>query len=94
MVIKLESPKGPPGPSRARKGAAAPGKRAAAAALKLFWCTTPDHDEDWFIIATSPASAERSHAIEEGYDVMDVDAEYVCDVPTGVEAESPVLADE
>ena len=35
--------------------------------LKLYWVTTPDHDEDWFILARSKRQAERFHEDFEGY---------------------------
>jgi hypothetical protein len=25
--------------------------------MKLYWCTTPDHDEDWFVVAAYEAEA-------------------------------------
>ena len=33
----------------------------------LYWCTTPDGDEDWFVVATSAASAARFFENDEGY---------------------------
>jgi hypothetical protein len=50
-------------------------------ASKLFWCTTPDHDEDWFIVATTARSASRQHEIEEGYGPGTATAKLVCDLP-------------
>jgi hypothetical protein len=74
-----------------RKKASAPRaskrpKRSAATAKgarpwKLYWCTTPDHDEDWFIIARTSVGARRCHENAEGYDSGTAEAEYVCDVP-------------
>jgi hypothetical protein len=54
---------------------------AARAAAKLFWCTTPDHDEDWFIVATTARSASRQHEIDEGYGAGTASAELVCELP-------------
>ncbi len=51
------------------------------APLKLFWCATEDHDEDWFVVARSAAQARRIHEREEGYDPGDATAELVCAVP-------------
>ena len=35
--------------------------------IKLYWVTTPDHDEDWFIFADSASSAQAYHEHYEGY---------------------------
>jgi hypothetical protein len=35
--------------------------------IKLYWVTTPDHDEDWFIFADSASSAQAFHEDYEGY---------------------------
>ena len=45
-------------------------KRAAATKgpVMLYWVSTADHDEDWFIFATSTRSAAKFHAEYEGYD--------------------------
>ena len=29
--------------------------------MKLYWVTTEDHDEDWFIVASSSDEAARCH---------------------------------
>jgi hypothetical protein len=58
-------------------------KRSKRAAPKLYWCTTPDHDEDWFIVARSAAGAAALHEEAEGYDSGDADAEFVCSLPQG-----------
>jgi hypothetical protein len=36
-------------------------------AIKLYWVTTADHDEDWFIFAESAKSARAYHENYEGY---------------------------
>jgi hypothetical protein len=69
------------------KGPAARGSDRRLA--KLYWCSTPDHDEDWFVIARTPQSARRYHENEEGYDKGTAEAEYVCDVPTGFVEDPP-----
>jgi hypothetical protein len=48
---------------------------------KLYWCTTPDHDEDWFVIARETIEAETYHTDAEGYDEDDATAELVCVLP-------------
>ncbi len=35
--------------------------------VKLYWVTTADHDEDWFILAESARSARAYHEDYEGY---------------------------
>jgi hypothetical protein len=35
--------------------------------VKLYWVTTQDHDEDWFILAESAKSARAFHEHYEGY---------------------------
>jgi len=47
----------------------------------LFWCTTDDGDEDWFIVASSDKVAAEAHEAEEGYDPGDASADYVCRGP-------------
>ena len=39
--------------------------------IKLYWCTTDGHDEDWFILAESARSAKRYHEYYEGYGAGD-----------------------
>jgi hypothetical protein len=48
---------------------------------KLYWCATPDNDEDWFIVATTQRSACRQHEIGEGYGPRTASAELVCELP-------------
>ena len=64
--------------SEKKKNAARNSKRWG---WKLYWCTTADGDEDWFVIARSPREAARFHENQEGYDAGDADAAYACDVP-------------
>ena len=42
--------------------------------VKLYWCTTADHDEDWFIFAENARSAKRFHEYYEGYGAGDAQA--------------------
>ncbi|HUN85973.1 MAG TPA: hypothetical protein VMU48_16460 [Terracidiphilus sp.] len=48
-----------------------------ASRLHLYWVTTPDRDEDWFIVAKTRRSAERFHDGYEGYNPGDATAELV-----------------
>ena len=49
--------------------------------MKLYWVTTEDHCEDWFIVAGSAKEAARLHENMEGYDAGDAKAEAVLDIP-------------
>ena len=40
---------------------------ASTKQVRLYWVTTPDHDEDWFIFADSASSARAYHEHYEGY---------------------------
>ncbi len=53
--------------------------------LRLYWCETDDHHEDWFVVARSPRRARTAFADFEGYDTVDVHAELICDVPSGTD---------
>ena len=55
--------------------------------MNLYWVTTPDHEEDWFIIADTPQEAATFHEDAEGYDVGDATAEQIMEVPSGVMAD-------
>ena len=47
----------------------------------LYWCTTPDGDEDWFVVADSAATARRFHEAAEGYCRGDAHAERAIALP-------------
>lgn len=50
--------------------------------IKLYWCTTADHDEDWFILADSASQARVYHEYYEGYGAGDARARLIIrDVP-------------
>ena len=61
---------------RARKKAA-----AAKVPVMLYWVTTADHDEDWFILAKSKHSAAKFHADYEGYGPREAVAEPILAAP-------------
>ena len=52
--------------------------------MKLFWVTTLDHDEDWFIFADSDGRASKLHEEYEGYDSNEATAKLVCYVPIDI----------
>ena len=53
--------------------------------MNLYWVTTEDHHEDWFIVAASAAKASMFHEREEGYDKGDAKAVKILDIPTHIE---------
>ena len=52
--------------------------------MKLYWVTTEDHDEDWFVVASSAEEAAEFHEKEEGYAPGDAEAEKVLAIPDDV----------
>ena len=62
--------------------------------LKLYWVTTEDHCEDWFIVAPSSEEACRFHQEAEGYDPGEARAEHILDIPEHVPAEVGWPSDE
>lgn len=66
-------------------------KWAAYAPLKLYWCTTPDGDEDWFIVAHKVAQAALQHARAEGYDDEDASAEFIMTLPDQLQNQGDTL---
>ncbi len=55
----------------------------------LYWCQTPDHDEDWFVIARTAREARSFFTNYEGYDAGDAEASRICAVPEGVVITEP-----
>ena len=53
----------------------------------LYWVTTADHDEDWFIVADSEDEAATLHEDYEGYDRGDAEADWICDLPVERQSE-------
>jgi hypothetical protein len=45
--------------------------------VNLYWVTTDDHDEDWFILARTGWTAEGYHIQYEGYEPGDAQAELI-----------------
>ena len=54
----------------------------ARSIVKLYWVTTDDHDEDWFILATTGRTAESYHIRYEGYEPGEARAELILPVGT------------
>jgi hypothetical protein len=55
--------------------------------MELYWVTTVDHEEDWFIVATSSDEAAKLHENMEGYNPGDAIAEAILDIPKEISAE-------
>jgi hypothetical protein len=56
--------------------------------MKLYWVTTADHDEDWFIVANSKKEASRLHEESEGYNPGDAFAEEIMEIPDDIPAKT------
>jgi len=62
--------------------------------MNLYWVTTEDHDEDWFIVAPSSKEASRLHEKMEGYNPGEAIAKKVRNVPKKIPAEPGWPSDE
>jgi hypothetical protein len=62
--------------------------------MQLYWVTTEDHDEDWFIVASSSKEAAKFHENMEGYNPGDAKAEEILDIPENISAEIGWPSDE
>lgn len=49
--------------------------------LKLYWCSTKDGSEDWFMVARNSRQAASLHASWEGFDPSDAKADFIADIP-------------
>lgn len=56
--------------------------------MQLYWATTEDHSEDWFIVANSAKEAAKLHEQMEGYDDGDATVELVLDIPENITVEA------
>jgi len=55
--------------------------------MHLYWVTTEDHEEDWFVVANDPVEAANFHENADGYDEGDATAEWITEIPNGVKAD-------
>ena len=55
--------------------------------MYLYWVTTEDHAEDWFIIANSAEEAAKFHETVEGYEWGDATTEMIPEIPGGITAD-------
>ena len=56
--------------------------------MKLYWVTTEDHHEDWFIIASSEREASKLHEEMEGYDFGSASAQEILSIPNNISVEA------
>ena len=49
--------------------------------MKLYWVTTEDHDEDWFVVASTENEASVFHEKMEGYNPGEAKAEELLCIP-------------
>lgn len=52
--------------------------------MNLYWATTRDGNENWFVVAKMRASAARFHESAEGYERNDASATIVCEIPAEI----------
>ena len=52
--------------------------------MNLYWVTTEDHAEDWFVVANNADEAATFHEDAEGYVPGDATAEMILKIPDGV----------
>jgi hypothetical protein len=57
----------------------------SAGDLQLYWVTTEDHAEDWFMVASNPGDAARCFEQNIGYEAGSATAEKLLDIPTEVD---------
>ena len=62
--------------------------------MMLFWVSTKDHDEDWFVVARSATDASRFFERIAGYDPGDAIAELVMEIPADIPPETGWPPDE
>ena len=62
--------------------------------MNLYWVTTEDHAEDWFIMANSEEEAAAFHEGMEGYDPGDATAEIILELPEEIATDTGWPSDE
>ena len=62
--------------------------------MNLYWVTTEDHAEDWFVVANSADEAATFHEDAEGYAPGDATAEMILKIPDGIKVETGWPSDE
>ncbi|MEJ2724476.1 MAG: hypothetical protein P8175_07490 [Deltaproteobacteria bacterium] len=62
--------------------------------MKLYWITTEDHAEDWFVVAHGAKEAVTFHEDVEGYEPGEATAEMVKEIPDEIAADVGWPSDE
>ena len=62
--------------------------------MNLYWVTTEDHAEDWFVVAKSAKEAGTYHEDAEGYETGDATAEMILKIPDEIIADTGWPSDE
>jgi hypothetical protein len=62
--------------------------------MNLYWVTTEDHAEDWFVVANDEEEAAIFHEDAEGYDPGDAFAEITTAIPDGITVDTGWPSDE
>lgn len=62
--------------------------------MNLYWVTTEDHSEDWFVLANSVEEAATFHEDVEGYEPGDARAEMILKVPDEINTDIGWPSDE
>lgn len=62
--------------------------------MNLYWVTTEDHEEDWFVVANNEKEASIFHEDVEGYSPGDATAEMIVKIPDGVKVNTGWPSDE
>ena len=61
------------------------------APLKLYWVETPDHHEDWFVIARTAKEARSFFEDVEGYDDHEARSHVIAQLPDALQCETGPL---
>lgn len=69
-------------------------KKSSAKRFALYWCTTADHDDDAFVVASSAREARRFHEDSEGHANGDVEVERVLTLPSALHSGAGYATDE
>jgi len=56
--------------------------------MKLYWVTTEDHHEDWFIIASSNKEASKLQEEFEGYNFGSASSQEILSIPDNIPVEA------
>ena len=56
--------------------------------MKLYWVTTEDHHEDWFIVASTAEEASKLHEEFEGYEHGEANSREILSIPYNITVKS------